>query len=129
MLAGHFETTVLHTLEWRLGVPLKAENLRITLPVARLFASKVAYLYNAVCCYLGLFRKLSLQRTTSKAEYLHITVAVGTPLQARYLHIPVATGGPFESGVITYRSCFWGSFGKLCGLLTHYNCCWDSFKS
>ena len=54
-----------------------------------------------------------------KTEYLHVTVAIGSPfesrvltncsccwaahcLEAEYLYITVADGGPFESRILTY---------------------------
>jgi len=36
----------------------------------------------------------------SKAEYLHIAVAVGRPCKAEYLHITVIVGDLFESRVV-----------------------------
>jgi len=37
-----------------------------------------------------------------KSKYLHISVAVGTPLKAKYLHIIVSVEGPIERRVLTY---------------------------
>jgi len=39
-----------------------------------------------------------------KAEYLHITVVVGSSFESRvaYLNIAVALGGPFEGRVLNY---------------------------
>jgi len=48
---------------------------------------------------------LLLLKALLKAEYLHMTFAVGGPSKAEYLRITVTVWGPFESIALTHCSC------------------------
>jgi len=66
------------------------------------------------CCWGTPWKRstYTLQVGLSKADYVHITTAVGGPIWSRvaYLRNTVVAGGPFESRVPAHCSCCWGPF-------------------
>jgi len=56
-----------------------------------------------------------------KAEYLHITHAVGEPFESRVacLHFALAVVGSFESRVPAYYSCCWWPLWKQSTYISH----------
>jgi len=102
-VGDRFESKVLtHLL---LGASMKARYLHITIAFGSLCESKVLTHYS--CCWGPLWKQsiyplqflIEPLQWSWKAEYLHISVAVGGSLKVDYLHIAVVVYGPFESKV------------------------------
>jgi len=73
-------------------------------------------------------------------SYVHIRDAGGGHLKEEYLHITMAVGVPLESRVFTHYNCNWGPFeSRLLAIavghpfksrvLTHCNGCWGLFQA